>query len=73
MQINSAVNSGISANSVVMGLDVLMMTSAVAKKCVNLAGVKMNQVGNYTYRYTLYSVQCTVSVGLHGWRCETFS
>ena len=44
-QINSAANSAISANSVLMVLDVLMMTSVVEKKFANLEVVKLNQVG----------------------------
>ena len=46
MQINSAADSAISANSVWMVLDVLtMMTGVVAKKCADLEVVKLNPVG----------------------------
>lgn len=45
VQINSAANSAISANSVLMILDVLIMTSVVARKFANLASVKLSQVG----------------------------
>lgn len=44
VQINSAANSDFSANSALMVLDVLMMTSVVAKKFANLEVVKFNQV-----------------------------
>lgn len=45
VRINSAANSPISANSVLMVLDVSMMTSVVEKKFANLELVKLNQVG----------------------------
>ena len=44
VQINSAANSDFSANSALMVLDVLVMTSVVAKKFANLEVVKLNQV-----------------------------
>lgn len=44
VQINSAANSDFSANSALMVLDVLMMTSVVAKKFANLEVVKFSQV-----------------------------
>lgn len=43
--ISSVANSVISVSNALMGLVVLMMTSAVAKKFANLASVQMNQVG----------------------------
>ena len=46
VQINSATDSAISANSVLMGLDVLMMTSVVAKKYADWEVAKLNQVRN---------------------------
>lgn len=42
--ISSVANSVISVSNALMGLVVLMMTSAVAKKFANLASVQMNQV-----------------------------
>ena len=44
MQINSAANSDFSANSALMVLDVLTMTSVVAKKFASLEIVKLSQV-----------------------------
>ena len=44
VQIKSAANSDFSANSALMVLDVLVMTSVVAKKFANLEVVKLNQV-----------------------------
>lgn len=42
--ISSVANSVISVSNALMGLVVLMMTSAVAKKFANLASVQVNQV-----------------------------
>ena len=42
--ISSVANSVINVSNALMGLVVLMMTSAVAKKFANLASVQMNQV-----------------------------
>ena len=44
VQINSVANSDFSANSALMVLDVLTMTSVVAKKFADLEIVKLNQV-----------------------------
>lgn len=46
VQIDSATDSAISANNVLMGLDVLMMTSVVAKKYADWEVAKLNQVRN---------------------------
>jgi len=50
--INSATDSAISANSVLMALDVLMMTSVVAKKYADWEVAKLNQVRNQVNMYT---------------------
>lgn len=52
VHINSATDSAISANSVLMALDVLMMTSVVAKKYADWEVAKLNQVRNQVNMYT---------------------
>ena len=55
VQIDSATDSAISANSVLMGLDVLMMTSVVAKKYADWEVAKLNQVRNQVNTYSVYT------------------
>ena len=56
VQINSAANSDFNANSALMVLDVLMMTSVVAKKFANWEVVKLNQVRIQKLRLTFWKV-----------------